>query len=283
VTVARRRFVLGGLWSALLAACSRAPVAAPGEKRRTYSYGAAKAQVAELRLPASTPRGVVLLVHGGYWQAGYDLHLEDAVAVDLVAAGWAVWNLDYRAVGDSGGWPTTFTDVAVGADHLAVAAREHELSLAKVVAVGHSAGGALALWLAVRGGLPAGAPGAAPVVRVTAVATQAGVNDLATGSRDGLGGGAVDSVVGGPPSAVPERYAVADPTALLPLGIPVLVVTGSDDVIVPSSQSRDFAAAARKAGDDVRLEVVAGEGHFEHLDPRSGVWKVLRNWLDEQA
>ena len=280
MTVARRGFVLGSIWSALVAACSGPSAPTPGERRQTYAYGPAKAQVAELRLPPGAPRGVVVLVHGGYWQAGYDLHLEDRVADDLVGAGWAVWNLDYRAVGDGGGWPTTFTDVAAGADHLAVAAHEHDLSLAKVVGIGHSAGGALALWLAARPRLPAGAPGGAPVVRLTAVATQAGVNDLATGSRDGLGGAAVDSVVGGTPATVPTRYAQVDPTALLPLGVPVLVVTGADDATVPPSQSRDFAAAATKAGDDVRLEVVPGEAHFEHLSPLSGVWKVVRAWLD---
>ena len=285
-TPARRGFLLGSLWSALLGACSGAgaprgvPTTAPGERRQTYEYGPAAAQVAELRLPAGTARGVVVLVHGGYWQAGYDLTLQNAVAADLVGAGWAVWNLDYRAVGDGGGWPTTFTDVAAGADHLAVAARGHGLTLDRVVAVGHSAGGTLALWLAARPGLPSGAPGAAPVVRVTAVASQAGVNDLAAGSRAGLGGGAVDSVVGGSPADFADRYDLVDPARLLPLGVPLLVVTGADDATVPVAQSRDFAAAAREAGDDVRLEVVPGEGHFEHLDPRSTAWRAVRSWLD---
>ena len=284
--MARRGFLLGSLWSALLGACSRSgaprgvPTKVPGERRQTYEYGRAAAQVAELRLPATTPRGVVVLVHGGYWQAGYDRKLQDAVAADLVGAGWAVWNLDYRAVGDGGGWPTTFTDVAAGADRLAVAAREHDLALDRVVAIGHSAGGTLALWLAARPGLPAGAPGAAPVVRITAVATQAGVNDLAAGSRDGLGGGAVGSVVGGSPADFADRYALVDPSRLLPLRVPLLVLTGADDDVVPVSQSRDFAAAAREAGDDVRLEVVPGEGHFEQLDPRSGSWRAVRTWLD---
>lgn len=279
--MARRGLLLGSLWATLLAACSRGlPTAVPGERRQTLAYGPARAQVADLRLPADTPRGVVVLVHGGYWQAGYDRSLQNALAADLVGAGWAVWNLDYRAVGDGGGWPATFADVAAGTDHLAVAAREHGLALDRVVAIGHSAGGALALWLAARPQLPAGAPGAAPVVRLTAVATQAGVNDLATGSRDRLGEGAVDSVVGGPPGAFAQRYALVDPSRLLPLGVPLLVVTGADDSTVPVSQSRDFAAAAREAGDDVRLEVVPGEGHFDQLDPRSGSWQAVRSWLD---
>src|SRR4051812_29492129 len=121
---------LGGL----AAGCARQEPRPSGSTAQVYRYGNAKAQVAELLLPAGSPRGVVVLVHGGYWQAGYDRRLEDDVAADLVRAGWAVWNLDYRAVGDGGGWSATFADVAAGADRLAGAVREHDLPLDRVVA-----------------------------------------------------------------------------------------------------------------------------------------------------
>ncbi|WP_460447795.1 alpha/beta hydrolase family protein, partial [Angustibacter aerolatus] len=128
--------------------------------------------------------------------------------------------------------------------------------------------------------LSAGAVGAAPRLRVTAVVSQAGVNDLAGGSRAGLGGGAVDALLGGGPGAGPERYAVADPTALLPLGVPVLAVHGGDDTLVPVQQSRALDAAARAAGDRSTLVVEPGEDHFAQLDPTSGVWRAVRRWLD---
>ncbi|WP_460460184.1 alpha/beta hydrolase, partial [Angustibacter peucedani] len=162
-----RRAALGAALAgvAALTGCARAARTPTGSTRQLYRYGDASAQVAELLVPAGSTSGVVVLVHGGYWQAGYDRHLEDEVAADLVAAGWAVWNLDYRAVGDGGGWPTTFADVAAGTDRLADAARDHDLALDRVVAVGHSAGGTLALWLAARPRLPAGSVGAAPRVR----------------------------------------------------------------------------------------------------------------------
>lgn len=295
VTWSRRRVLLGALLAPLVtAACgdpqpptgsaaaeNMAGEAAAVTTTQTYHYGAAKAQAADLLLPAARPHGVVVLVHGGYWQRGYDRTLEDDVAADLVGAGWAVWNLDYRAVGDGGGWPGSFDDVAAGTDHLAVAAREHGLALDTVVAVGHSAGGTLALGLAARS-----RPGAPEShdhegVGVTGVVTQAGVNSLFDGWDDRLGGGAVASVMGGSPQQVPERYAAVDPTKLLPLGVPVLVVTGTDDDLVPSTQSRDFAAATQAAGDDVRLEVVTGEGHVAHLEPGSGSWRAVRAWLDQ--
>jgi acetyl esterase/lipase len=252
---------------------------------RPYRYGEHPAQVAELALPESgTAGGVAVTVHGGFWRARYDRSLEHPVAADLLAAGWAVWNLDYRAVGagpnDGGGWPETYLDVAAGIDALDGAAAEHGLDLGSVLVIGHSAGGALALWTAGRYRLPAGAPGAAPLVRPTAVVAQAAICDLVTGAGAGLGNGAIVDLMGAGPGALPEQYALASPTALLPLGVPVLLVHGLDDDTVPSAQSVAFAAAARAAGDDVTLALLPSEGHFGHLDPSSPSWAALRSWLD---
>lgn len=247
-----------------------------------HRYGELAIQVAELQLPAD-PGGapVVVLVHGGFWSSEYDRSLEDDVAADLVAAGYAVWNLDYRSVGDGGGFPSTFDDVAAGVDLLASVAPEHGLDLDRVAVVGHSAGGQLALWAAARHRLPAGAPGADPVLRPAAAVSQAGVNDLVAAHADRLGSGAVAAFLGTGEGPLPDDVvAVTSPAALVPTGVPTLVVTGDQDDRVPASQSERYAQDARAAGDDVTLEVVAGEGHFEHLDPASGVWAVTRGWLD---
>lgn len=258
-----------------------------GTSRHAYRYGDADAQVADLWLPAGpVPSRTAVLVHGGFWKAGYDRSLEDRVAADLVGAGWAVWNVDYRGVGAGGGWPATLTDVAAGVDLLARAASEHGLALSRTAFVGHSAGGQLVLWAAGRGGLPDGAPGAVPAaasaVLPTAVVAQAGVDDLVLGDRLRLGDGAVAALLGGGPDEVPDRYAVADPARRVPLGVPVLAVVGERDDVVPLEVSRSFADAARAAGDDVRLEVVPGEDHSAHLDPSSACWRAARTWLDAQ-
>src|SRR6185503_6890806 len=98
--------------------------------------------------------------------------------------------------------------------------------------------------------LSAGAPGAEPRLRPSGAVAQAGVSNLVAGALAGLGGGACQALLGGEADAVPERYAIASPAALLPLGVPQLLVHGTRDDIVPAGQSRDYAAAARAAGDE---------------------------------
>jgi pimeloyl-ACP methyl ester carboxylesterase len=115
------------------------------------------------------------------------------------------------------------------------------------------------------------------------VIAQAAVCDLVAGAAHGLGRGAVPDLMGAGPQAAPEAYALASPSALLPLGVATLLVTGADDDQVPPAQSRAFASSARAAGDEVRLEVVAGEGHYGHLDPASRSWRVARSWLDDRS
>jgi acetyl esterase/lipase len=249
-----------------------------------YRYGDAPAQVCELHRPAGPPHAVAVLVHGGFWRARYDRTQEHAVAADLVARGWAVWNIDYRGVGEGicagGGWPATFEDVATAVDLLAEVAPD--LPLDRVAVIGHSAGGQLALWIAGRHRLPAGAPGAGPRVRPGAAVAQAGVVDLEQAARDGVGDGAVVDLLGATPDDDPERYAWTSPVALVPLGVPVLVVTGDQDESVPWRLSASWTAAARAAGDEVTLHVEPGDGHMGHVDPASRVWAVAVRWLDDR-
>ena len=253
-----------------------------------HRYGPAHAQVCELHLPEGPPRAVAVLVHGGFWRARYDRSQEHAVAADLVARGWAVWNIDYRGVGEGpsagGGWPATFQDVGAAVDLLAdVGAGPPVLPLGRVAVAGHSAGGQLALWIAGRHRLPPGAPGAGPRIRPVAAVAQAGVVDLVTAARDGVGNGAVVDLLGATPDADPARYALTSPVALVPLGVPVLVITGDEDESVPWQLSASWTAAARAAGDDVTLHVEPGEGHMGHVDPASRVWAVARAYLADRV
>lgn len=260
------------------------PAGGPAPAPVRYSYGAARSQCAVLETPpGSGPFPVAVLVHGGFWRAGFNRTLMNPLAHDLLGRGWAVWNLEYRRLGvgwgAGGGWPQTFEDVAAGIDALAGAAAP--LDLGRVVAIGHSAGGQLALWAAARAGLPVGAPGAQPVVALAGVVSQAGVCDLRRAVDERVGRGVVRRLLGGSPRRVPERYELASPIARLPLGVAQLLVHGERDRIVPPTLSVDYAAAARVAGDrDVTVSIRPGEGHFEHLDPASGAWGDVIAWVE---
>ena len=252
---------------------------------RTVTYGPARSHRADLLLPTgSGPFPVVVLVHGGFWRRPYGRRLMVGLARDVVQHGWAAWNIEYRRVGQQGGgWPGTLEDVAAAVDALAdldaLAGLDVPLDLERVVAVGHSAGGHLALWLASRPGLPAGTPGAAPRVTVAAAVSLAGVADLVAGADDGLGRNACQELLGGGPDDVPDRYAMASPMARLPLAVPLLAVHGDADDRVPISQSETFVAAAAAAGDTAELVALPGVDHFAVIDPAHGSWDEVRRFI----
>jgi acetyl esterase/lipase len=218
----------------------------------------------------------VVVVHGGYWRARYDLSLMSGVCEDLARRGLAAWNLEYRRVGNGGGWPETFLDVAAGVD--ALAEIDAPLDMGRVGAVGHSAGGHLALWAAARRRLPAGAPGAGPRVTPTAVVSQAGVADLRLAAEMQPSDEPTRALLG-PPSDV---YDLASPSELVPLGVEQLVLHGDRDDTVSMRISESYSAAAAAAGDACELRVLPHTGHFEHIDASSEAWRITADWLAER-
>lgn len=162
-----------------------------------HSYGPDPSQFGELYLPNGTAiKGVTVVLHGGFWLSEYDLSLGAPLAAHLASRGYASFNLEYRRVGDGGGWPTTLQDVADGIDLLA----SLSVDTSRVVAIGHSAGGQLAAWAAGRSRLPVSAPGRNPRVTVSALVSQAGVLDLTTAALTGVGGNAEADFLGGTPA-----------------------------------------------------------------------------------
>lgn len=252
-----------------------------GSARSIHRYGDDPSQVAELFLPEGRgPHPVVVVVHGGYWRARYDSSLMTELCDDLAQRGLAAWNLEYRRVGAGGGWPATFLDVAAGVDALADVPAP--LDLARVGAVGHSAGGQLALWAAARPTLPRGAPGAAPRVALRAAVSQAGVLDLRLAATLTPSDEPTRALVGDPDEH-PERYELASPRERLPLGIPQLVLHGDRDDTVSMRIAASYATAAHAAGDPCELVVLRGTGHFEHIDAGSAAWHIAREWLERYA
>ena len=240
------------------------------------NYGPGPLQFGELRLPRGKgPHPVAIIIHGGCWQDKYDLGHLASLAEAITRLGVATWVVEYRRLGsEGGGWPGTFEDVARASDFLKTLAREHPLDLKRVVAVGHSAGGHLALWLAAGGRLAGGiTPRPENSLRLRGVVSLAGITDL---SAAGTGcGGAASELLGGPRAELPERYALTSPVELLPTSVPQRLVHGARDRIVPVGMAREYEAALKRKGGEVELLVLEDAGHFELVMPGSTAWPAV--------
>jgi acetyl esterase/lipase len=181
----------------------------------------------------------------------------------LRRAGVATWNVEYRGIGhDGGAFPGTLEDCAAGACRLADVAASHHLDLNRVIAAGHSAGGHLALWLATsKRGFP-----------LRGVVSLGGVADLRRAWELKLSNTVVSDFMGGSPDRYPDRYRAASPIENLPCGVPVRLVHGDDDMVVPIEIAERFLAAAREVKEDCHLSRLPGADHFDVIDPRAREW-----------
>jgi acetyl esterase/lipase len=284
------------LFAAMLTATSGPSLAAPLSYRELLSrplpaatkriaYGAAPHQFGDLYLPAAPgPHRVVVLIHGGCWLASLPgVELMAQAADDLRQSGNAVWNIEYRRLGENGGgYPGTFEDVASALDHLRTLAKAYALDLTNVIVAGHSAGGHLAFWSAARSKIAAASRlRLAKPLPVRGAISLAGILDLAAYRSQGPaacgGPQTIDQLVGAATRASNEIFADTSPASLLPIAVPQAVLSGALDPIVPARFGRDYAVAARTAGDRVQETTVAEAGHFELIDPRSAAFETVRS------
>jgi acetyl esterase/lipase len=250
---------------------------------KVVAYGPDPQQFAQLWRPRTKGTyPVVVMIHGGCWQASLPgVELMAYLSEDLRRRGFAVWNIEYRRVGGTGGgYPGTFEDVGRAIDHLRIIARAENLDLRHVVLVGHSAGGHLALWAAARRRLPKGDPLFSPnPLPVSGVISLAGIDDLAAyraGGPDACGGpDTIDQLVDASGRRGQDVYADTSPAALVPIGARQAIVSGALDPIVPPRFGQAYAEKAKAAGDKVQIMDIPAAGHFELIDPNSKAWKRI--------
>lgn len=245
----------------------------------TVAYGPHRDHVADVRLPSRSGRApLVILWHGGFWRPQWDRTHTGPMSTDLARHGYVVASVEYRRTG----WPATLADAAAATEAvpgLVEQAAPGRVDHDHIIYAGHSAGGQLALWAALRDRLPAGAPGRSErPLRVAGVLALAPVVDLADAYRLDLDGGAVAAFLGGGPDEVADRYAAADPAALGAPAAPVILVHGDADGRVPVQMSRRYAAAT-----GARLVELPGADHFALIDPESAAWSQVLAALAELA
>lgn len=259
---------LGGMW---LAGCARGPEKTVEERVgaspvELLTYGDDPSQWVDLHAPEGGSRGLVVVIHGGFWRAQYDASLGTPLAEALVSRGWTAANVEYRRVGNGGGFPETLDDI-----HAAIGVVATD-AVGPVVTLGHSAGGHLATWAAARGRFERWSDGPA----LTHVVSQAGVLDLRATVEQHLGNDAALAFLGEPDETTYEQ---ADPMTQVPLDVPMWAVHARDDDTVPFAQSSAYVAAATSAGADATLVEVTG-GHFGVVDPASPAWASIIEVLD---
>lgn len=258
---------------------------------RRIAYGPDPLQFGELWLPSRSRRArLVVVIHGGCWQAALPgLELMNGLAEDLRRRGYAVWNVEYRRLGHTGGgYPGTFEDVGRAIDFLRVISRTDHLDLGHVVVLGHSAGGHLALWAAGRQRLPPDSPlHVQSPLRIGGVVTLAGINDLEAyraSGPDACGGPTtVERLTGADGRPAGTAYSDTSPVELLPIGTRQTIVSGALDPIVPAAFGSDYVRRAQAEGDAVAELVFPHAGHFELIDATTPEWRIIARAVRRMA
>jgi acetyl esterase/lipase len=230
------------------------------------AYGSDPNQFLEVRLPSGKgPHPVLLNIHGGFWRAKYGLAHAGHLCEALRGAGAAVFNIEYRRVGnDGGGWPGTFADIRAAYAYVRQEYSRFHLDVKRLAAMGHSAGGQLALCLA------------AHESSLSQAISLAGVVDLKKAFSLHLSNDAVVEFLGGKPSEVPEHYREADPMEFSIARSRQWLLHGADDDTVPPAFSREYAEQKKKRGERVELVEIANAGHYDLIDPRSEAFKKVK-------
>jgi len=253
---------------------------APPPAHAHLAYGSDPNQFLDLRLPSSgkgkSPYPLVINIHGGYWRAKYNLDHAGHLCAALTAKGLGTANLEFRRVGNEGGaWPGTFADIRAAYQFLLQNAQRHNLDATRIVVMGHSAGGQLALCLA------------AHETSVTHVVSLAGVVDLQRAYQLHLSNDAVVEFLRGTPGEVPDHYREANPMELSIPGARQWLIHGVSDDVVPPDFSRDYVAAKQKRSgkqkEDVHLLEIPAAGHFDVIDPRTSAWKQVEETVLQLA
>ena len=251
----------------------------------TLRYGDGDAGVVDVWVPDTDGRHpVVVMIHGGCWQKSIaDRTLMNYVAEDLRQRGLAVWNIEYRGVDEpGGGYPGTFLDVAAAVDSLRDAPTELALDMSKVVAIGHSAGGHLAAWVAARTNLPSTSPlTTEEPLPLAAVINSGGLADLEVSEPVTLPSCLADirpSLTGEPSDERHDVFADTSPARLAPPTAQLISINASDDRIAPPELGKAYTTLIREAGGQSMYIEVPG-GHVELVTPGTQAWEAQATLL----
>jgi 3-dehydroquinate dehydratase-2 len=216
----------------------------------------------DLRVPTGTgPHPVALLIHGGFWGDIWKRDLMDPMAVALTQLGWATVNIEYTR--GHGSYGSAVADVEAAAQWIRHNAATHQLDAERIVAIGHSAGGFLALVLAERSSTIAAAVPLAAVSSLTAISESRPDDDPAA------------LLLGATRTDAPRLWDQAELTG--EPGVPVHMLHGDKDDTVPAAHSKAYESLG---GVDTTVTIVEGINHMDVIKPCGDSWQGLVTALE---
>lgn len=227
----------------------------------------------------SGPIPVVVMIHGGCWLSAYNLTLQASLSEAIARRGFAVWNIEYRRLGNGGEWPVIFWDVSLATNFLTTIAEEYNLDLDRVSAMGHSSGGHLALWLASRHKLTNNSlvyernP-----IPIRGVVGLGAITDLESSICSSSVPRLIDLAVLNE-AETSQRLAETSPRAMLPIGIASILISGSDDTIAPADNVQAYVDDAVRSGDFTEHLIIEGADHFDLINSDFMDLNLLMNSL----
>jgi len=211
------------------------------------------------------PRPLVILVHGGGWQAGSRRQLLE-FAYDLAANGYAAAAIDYRPAGHHAWYPAPVVDVLEAVAYFRAQAQELAIDPARIALLGASAGAHLALLAALPDDvsifdprLPAGESAGVKVVVDLFGPTDLRVDPPA---KPEWLRGLVENFLGRPLAVATELRCEASPIRYVRRDGPaVFIVHGTADTIVPVAQARALVEAMSAVGQKHHYVEIPGMEH----------------------
>jgi alpha-L-fucosidase 2 len=248
----------------------------------------ARVNGAALFLDADIPEGAgpfpaAIIVHGGGWVRGDRRVDVGPLFAPLSRAGIAWFSIDYRLSSDISQFGAAIEDVENAIRFVKAHAKEYRIDPDRIALIGESAGGQLAAMAAL-----APAPGA-QVMAVVALYAPTDLVKLAKTSQF-VPKQIRDSLAGTPF----EQFLVARLGQLSPIdnirpgAPPFLLIHGTDDTLVPFSQSRAMCDRMKAAGASCELFPVRGGGHgirwWEAARPQEAeaYKREMVTWLKDQ-
>lgn len=229
-----------------------------------YGTGAGEKLLLDVATPkgAEGPRPALVFIHGGGWAAG-NRSAHVAQIKDAAARGYVAVTVSYRFA-PKHVFPAQVEDVKCAVRWLRAHAKELNVNPDRIGAIGVSAGGHLAMMLALMNkedGLEGAGGWADQSSKVQAAVSFVGPTNF-TVDFPPTTTQILKTWIGGTKDEKPEMYKKASPLTYVDgKDAPVLLYQGTTDVLVPFDQAVQMADALTKAKVKARVELLVGEGH----------------------